>query len=102
MCFARMNSSGAAIDKAEWIKWWDVLSDVVDFGEPMEDEDEDFIPEPDVMKALDRARECQHPDAQWLVSLFPTGVHVTPERERGDAGARGRSSCALAGVARGV
>jgi hypothetical protein len=38
------------------------------------------------------ARESQHPDAQWLVSLFPAGEEVTREGmsevmrgQRGDA-----------------
>ena len=27
--------------------------------------------------AVQKARECQHEDAQWLASLFPEGTAVT-------------------------
>jgi TPR repeat protein len=55
-------------DKAEQIMWWDVL-DVLEQQE-----------ERHVDKALQMARECRHPDAQWLASLFPAGVAVTRRR----------------------
>ncbi len=46
----------ALVDKTEQIKWWDVL---------------DMIREDMFEVGLRWARECQHPDAQWLASLFP-------------------------------
>ncbi len=56
------------VEKAEQIKWWDVLDKVGDH--------------PGV--AMQMARKCLHPDAQWLSSLFPDeGVVVTKEMMRG-------------------
>jgi hypothetical protein len=64
--------SGAGAAKADWIKWWDVL----DMLRGMRC----FV---DASEALQMARDCQHPDAQWLVSLFPVGVdRVLTERLR--------------------
>jgi hypothetical protein len=60
--------SGGVVAKAEQIKWWDVLDvleHILSLG-----------------KGVQMARECQHPDAQWLAALFPTGVEVTEERFR--------------------
>jgi hypothetical protein len=31
---------------------------------------------------IQMVRECRHPDAQWLASLFPAGVEVTSKRMR--------------------
>jgi hypothetical protein len=52
-----------SLSRAEEIKWWDAL-DVLTESD-------------DVERGLRMARECQHPDARWLVSLFPLGVSVT-------------------------
>jgi tetratricopeptide (TPR) repeat protein len=57
-------------DKAELIKWFDVLDKLTDWR-PL-----------DIDSVLQMARECQHPDAQWLAALFPAGTHVTPEGMR--------------------
>jgi hypothetical protein len=56
----------ADTDTVELIKWWDVL-----------DKLEKRKGRVRVDAALAMARECQHPDAQWLASLFPVGVSVT-------------------------
>jgi hypothetical protein len=54
----------AGEDLAEQIKWWDAR---------------DILPQRRVVEdALQLARECRHPDAQWLASLFPAGVAVSP------------------------
>jgi hypothetical protein len=58
-----------AVDLAEQIEWWDAL-DKLDFG---------YAPA-DFSSFLCMARECQHRDARWLVSLLPAGGDVT-ERE---------------------
>jgi hypothetical protein len=50
------------VELAEWIKWWDAL-DVLTKWES-----------PDVSRGLAMARDCRHPDAVWLASLFPAGV----------------------------
>jgi TPR repeat protein len=60
---------GAVVDQAEQIKWFDVLDRLTDWR-------------PDVDAALQMARECQHPDAQWLAALFPAGTRVTAEHMR--------------------
>ncbi len=54
-------------NKAELIKWWDALESICwsDFEE-----------------ALAMARECRHPDAQWLASLFPVCIAVRRTRKR--------------------
>jgi hypothetical protein len=57
------------IDTAEQIKWWDAL-DALGRIET----------EVLVANVLRLARECRHPDAQWLASLFPVGGAVTKER----------------------
>jgi hypothetical protein len=52
----------------ELIKWWDAL---------------DLLGlrcEGDAEEGMRMARECQHPDAQWLVSLLPPDVAVTREQ----------------------
>jgi hypothetical protein len=53
----------ACVDRAELIKWCDAL---------------DALGDDDVDKGLQMARECQHPDARWLASLFPPTAHVAP------------------------
>jgi hypothetical protein len=52
----------------ELIKWWDALDLLTG-----------TLATPQVEKALQLARECQHPDAQWLAALFPVGVVATGE-----------------------
>jgi hypothetical protein len=54
---------------AEQIKWWDALADCAAMGNHE--------------RLLDAARNCLHPDAQWLASLFPvSGGAVTHEHMR--------------------
>jgi hypothetical protein len=54
----KMNSVGApVVDLAEQIKWWDALDNATLF-------------DPNFPAFLRMARECQHPDARWLVSLL--------------------------------
>jgi TPR repeat protein len=54
-------SSAVVMDQAELIKWWDLL---------------DMWEKVDFATQLQAARECRHPDAQWLASLFPDGVET--------------------------
>jgi hypothetical protein len=69
----KMNAgAAAAVAKADLIKWWDAL-------------DAMLVQDPDAQRAqqlflaaLRLARESQHPDARWLVSLLPAGEDVTP------------------------
>jgi hypothetical protein len=61
-----MNGGAADVERAELIKWWDALDAL-----PSNDE---------VESGLQMARECRHPDAQWLASLFPADGVVTSER----------------------
>jgi hypothetical protein len=61
--------SDKGLDKAELIRWWDVLDVLEHHG-------------CDVEKGLRMARECRHPDAVWLASLFPVGADVTRARMR--------------------
>jgi TPR repeat protein len=50
--------------KAELIAWWDICDRLAASEGRVE-----------IMSdAIDAARECQHPDAQWLASLYPDGV----------------------------
>jgi hypothetical protein len=59
------------LEKAELIKWWDALRVVLSGAaaeEPIEE-------------GLQLARECQHPDAQWLASLFPSTGQITTRAE---------------------
>jgi TPR repeat protein len=56
------------VDRTEVIKWWDVL-DLLDVRQSGSD----------VEGALQMARACRHPHAQWLASLFPVGVAATHE-----------------------
>jgi TPR repeat protein len=58
-----MKRGAVAEDKAELIKWWDAIDMLSSSG--------------GVEKGLNAARECKHPDAQWLASLFPPGVEVS-------------------------
>jgi hypothetical protein len=64
-----MKTGAPVADMAEQIKWWDTL-----------DAFRRAWGRVDVEKALQMARECQHPDAQWLAALFPAGVPVTQQR----------------------
>jgi hypothetical protein len=58
-----MNGNGVVL--AEQIKWWHAG---------------DMLTCHDVLKGLEEARACQHPDAQWVASLFPPGEAVTHAR----------------------
>jgi hypothetical protein len=53
----------ASSERAELIKWWDVVDLIV--GAP-------FVAS-NIDAGLRFARECAHEDARWLVSLFPEG-----------------------------
>ncbi len=50
------------MEKTELIKWWDALDLLCGCDGRR-----------DVTKSLQLARECLHPDAQWLCSLLPGG-----------------------------
>jgi hypothetical protein len=52
--------SGGVVDKAELVKWWDALRL---FTAP-------YVRH-NVAEGVRLARECRHPEAHWLVSLFP-------------------------------
>jgi hypothetical protein len=63
-----MNTSEASVvERAEQVKWWDAL---------------DVLCSRHFARGLEMARQCLHPDAQWLCSLFRAGVEVTRERMR--------------------
>jgi hypothetical protein len=47
-------------DKADLIRWWDALDQLAGSYSPT-----------NIPLGLRLARRCQHPDAQWLSSLFP-------------------------------
>jgi TPR repeat protein len=55
---------GVHVDRAEQVKWYEAL-DALEMDEE------------GVERGLQMARECRHPDAQWLASFFPPGVAVT-------------------------
>jgi hypothetical protein len=59
--------SDKGLDKAELIKWWDVL-DTLTLA---------FDKEGAVEEGVRMTRECRHPDAVWLATLFPAGAAVT-------------------------
>jgi hypothetical protein len=59
----------AGLVLAEQIKWWDALDSLRKARGKI-----------DVEKGLQGARECSHPDALWLSSLFPAGVDVSRDR----------------------
>jgi hypothetical protein len=62
-----MNSSSGApsVDRAELIKWHDAL--------------EELFTGDDLDAGFQLVRCCQHPDAQWLASLFPSDEDVVQE-----------------------
>jgi hypothetical protein len=64
-----MNAGAAVVDRAELIMWCDALDKLAGNPGPR-----------DVEKGLQMARECQHPDAVWLSSRFPSGAEATPQR----------------------
>jgi hypothetical protein len=68
---------------AEQIKWWnavDVLDELPDLDDSSDEQDIDW-PDVDVADTMLRlARACQHPDAQWLASLFPAGEELGRRR----------------------
>jgi hypothetical protein len=55
------------VDVAEQIKWWDA---------------QDALGRRALREGLQVARECRHPDAQWLAALFPRGADAEPLRMR--------------------
>jgi hypothetical protein len=78
-----MNVVGVA-DKAERIEW----------GEAMWCEKQRGVGA-DIELGLRLARECQHPDARWLASLFPAGDDVTREHFCGVMRGQGEDQRAL-------
>jgi hypothetical protein len=58
------------VDRAEQIKWRNALDEFTRTTF-------DVI---NVEAGLQMARECRHPDAQWLAALFPAAVAVTQQR----------------------
>ncbi len=56
------------VEEAALIKWWDTLDVLAGRMSP-----------PNVKKGLQMARDCRHPDAQWLCSRFPEGSTLTDE-----------------------
>jgi TPR repeat protein len=63
----KMNAGAAAlVERAELIKWYDAL-DALTRSQGMRG----------FAGGVQMARECQHPDAQWLAALFPVGALVT-------------------------
>jgi hypothetical protein len=83
-----MKVQGAlAVDRADQIKWWDVLDKL---GSPK-------LSAGGADEALQTARALQHPDAQWLASLFPAGIAVAQEDMLGVSWsrARTRAPCSL-------
>jgi TPR repeat protein len=64
-----MKKGALDVSTAEQIKWRDALDLIIGQWNMA-----------DVDLGGRMARECSHPDAVWLVSLFPTGVAVTRER----------------------
>jgi hypothetical protein len=62
-----MNRGSVAVERAEEIKWWNAL-DLIKESSGYSDK---------LNPGIQLARECRHPDAQWLVSLLPAGVEVT-------------------------
>jgi hypothetical protein len=66
-----MNAEGSVVDKAEQVKWWDAMDALYSVpGRKVND----------VERGLQMARECRHPDAEWLAALFPAGIAVTREQ----------------------
>jgi TPR repeat protein len=61
-----MKTTGSQVDIAEQIKWWDAADVLTGRWR-----------KGDVAKGLARARECRHPDAVWLASLFPPAIAVS-------------------------
>ncbi len=56
--------------KNERIKWWDALDAITSCAVPL-----------NVTDGVRLARECQHPDAQWLCSLFPGRDEVVTKEQ---------------------
>lgn len=59
----------ALVDKAEQIMWWDAIAAIIGGN---------------VKRALQMTQACLHPDAQWLVSLFPHGSQIKSEADMRD------------------
>jgi TPR repeat protein len=62
---ARLPATTMNVERGEEIKWWNALYA--------------HWNKANVQHGLQMARECQHPDAQWLASLFPPDVAVTAD-----------------------
>jgi TPR repeat protein len=63
----QMEAGASIVDRAEQIRWWNALDLFLIFG------GSDIGA---VEAGLHITRECFHPDARWLASLFPAGVAV--------------------------
>jgi hypothetical protein len=61
--------AGAVVDNTELIKWYDALDTLTGNTRPR-----------NVVKGLQMAHECQHPDVVWLAALFSAGTEVTRHR----------------------
>jgi hypothetical protein len=61
---------GPVSDTAEQIKWWDALDVLLGSWRKVK-----------IAKGLQMARECRHPDAQWLASLFPAHGDVPTQHD---------------------
>ncbi len=72
------------IARTEQIKWWDALDAMFGVNRRR-----------DLGEALRLARKCQHPDGQWLCSLFPDGGKVEPEMAMSVLEAQGEDPRAL-------
>jgi hypothetical protein len=51
------------VDRAELIKWWDLLDGIVQHG----------MRSVEFAQHVEMVRECLHSAAQWLARLFPLG-----------------------------
>jgi TPR repeat protein len=92
-----MNPSGVVVvDRAEQIKWWDVVDALTARWGTVREE------VAGTAEVLRLARNCLHPDAQWLTSVIPSGAGATRhfmaemllEQGRGDPRAAFVASCA--------
>jgi hypothetical protein len=78
----RMDATDAALEflarmpkheKAELVKWHDAMDKLVGPSK------HHLFLDQDIPEGLRMAKECEHEDAKWLVSLFPETTWMTPE-----------------------
>ncbi len=60
------------MERAEKIKWFAARARFLPLGEYTQD----------LALGLELARDCRHPDAVWLCSLFPNGPPASPQDAR--------------------